>query len=153
MTSKAGAAQGRSHRRTSRVLAAAAAACTVVAGCSSSSKSAASSSSKPAYNIGVITALTGLASASNHNILYAIKAGDALAADEGYNLKYFVADDTSTPSGALAAAQRLVDQDHVLAVIAISDLTFGAAPYLKARGIPVIGGAVDSTEWTTDSNM
>ncbi len=101
----------------------------------------------------MLTALTGPASASNPNILYAVKAGDALAAAEGYNLKYFVADDTSSPSGALSAAQRLVQQDHVLAVIAISDLTFGAAPYLKAQGIPVIGGAVDSTEWTTDDNM
>jgi branched-chain amino acid transport system substrate-binding protein len=101
----------------------------------------------------VLTALTGPASASNKNLVYAVKAGVALGAAEGYNFKYFVADDTSTPAGALAGAQRLVREDHVLAVIAISDLTFGAAPYLASQGIPVIGGAVDSTEWTTDRNM
>jgi branched-chain amino acid transport system substrate-binding protein len=128
--------------------------CAVLAACSSSSKSSSgASSNKPTYNIGVLTALTGAASASNKHLLPALKAGAALAASEGYNIKYTVVDDTSTPTGALAGAQQLVRVDHVLAVIAISDLTFAAAPFLEQQGIPVIGGAVDSTEWTTDRNM
>src|SRR5262249_36774643 len=28
-----------------------------------------------------------------------------------------------------------------------------AAPYLKSKGIPVIGAGVDASEWATDSNM
>lgn len=148
---------GRAGAPWKRIAAGAVVTCVVLAGCSSSSKPASSSSptssGRPTYTIGVLTSLSGAAAASNKNILYAFKAGSDVAAAEGYNIKYDVADDQSTPSGALAAAQRLVRQDHVLAVIAISDLTFGAAPFLAAQGIPVIGGAVDSTEWTTDRNM
>ena len=41
----------------------------------------------------------------------------------------------------------------MFAVIANSALTFSAAPYLASQGIPVIGAAIDSTEWITDRNM
>jgi branched-chain amino acid transport system substrate-binding protein len=127
-----------------------------VAACGGSSKPATASTPaapKPTYTIGVITDLSGALAASNKNLPFAVKAGAVTAAAEGYNLKYVIVDGESTPAGELTAAQRLVTQDHALAVIAISDLTFAAAPYLAAQGIPVIGGAVDSTEWTTDRNM
>lgn len=127
---------------------------TVAAGCSSSgSKSSSSGGSTTTYTIGVLTDLTGPASGDNQSLPTAIKAGVDVAASEGYHIKFDVGDAASSPSGALAAAKRLVEQDHVFAVIAISDLTFGAAPYLASKGIPVIGGAVDATEWTTDRNM
>jgi branched-chain amino acid transport system substrate-binding protein len=101
----------------------------------------------------VITDLTGALGATNKNLPAAIKAGAVTAAAAGYDIKYTVVDSGSTPAGELTAAHRLVEQDHVLAVIAISDLTFAAAPYLASQGVPVIGGAVDSTEWNTDRNM
>ncbi len=148
-----------------------AAALLVAAGCGSSSKSTSSASSPtPAqstptqsasasasggrtYTIGVLTDLTGPASATYGTLTAGLKAGIGVAATEGYHIKYILADTQSTPAGALAGAQKLVDEDHVFAVILISDLGFGAAPYLKSKGIPVIGAAVDSTEWTTDRNM
>jgi branched-chain amino acid transport system substrate-binding protein len=46
-----------------------------------------------------------------------------------------------------------VEQDHVFAVIANSAITFSAAPYLASQGVPVVGAAIDSTEWITDRNM
>jgi branched-chain amino acid transport system substrate-binding protein len=140
--------------RSARVVAGVMAMGMLLAACSSSSKSSSGAlNGKPTYNIGVLTALTGVASASNKHLLPALKAGAALAASEGYNIKYTVVDDTSTPAGALAGAQQLVRVDHVFAVIAISDLTFAAAPFLAQQGIPVIGGEVDASEWNTDRNM
>src|SRR5262249_42929761 len=75
------------------------------------------------------------------------------AAKDGYTIKYVVADTASSPTGALAAAQKLVDQDHVFAVLAYSALTFSAEPFLKSKGIPVVGVNIDGTEWATEQNM
>lgn len=136
------------------VLAVASAVVVAAAGCgSSATKSSPGAGHGTTYTIGVLTDLTGLASGDNQSLPKAIQAGVDVAASEGYHIRYVLGDSASSPAGALSAAQRLVNQDHVLAVIAISDLTFGAAPFLASKGVPVIGGAVDSTEWTTDRNM
>jgi branched-chain amino acid transport system substrate-binding protein len=63
------------------------------------------------------------------------------------------ADTTSSATGALLAAQKLVEEDHAFAVLTYSGFTFGAAPFLTSKGIPVIGVASDSTEWITTPNM
>ena len=47
------------------------------------------------------------------------------AAKDGYKIKYVEADTGSSPTGALATAQKLVEQDHVFAVLAYSSATFG----------------------------
>ncbi len=120
----------------------------------SASTSGASGSSEPTYTIGVLTDLTGLAATNAYTIPLGVKAAiGELAAKEGYKIKYDVADTATSPAGALSGAQKLVEQDHVFAVIANSALTFSAAPYLASQGVPVIGAAVDSTEWITDRNM
>ncbi len=150
-----GTGNGRRWRRGALLLAGAVLAVAGCGGSGGSSASAASSSGAAGhtYTVGVLTDLTGALGAANKNIPAAIKAGALTAAAEGYTVKYVIADGASSPAGELTAAHRLVDQDHVLAVIAISDLTFAAAPYLASQGVPVIGGAVDSTEWNTDRNM
>ena len=126
----------------------------VVAGSSSLSGSdVAGATNSHTYTIGLLTELTGLGASANRTSPLGLKAGTVLASRDGYTIKYVVADTTSTPAGALAAAQKLVEQDHVLAVIAISGLTFAAAPFLESQGVPVIGVAEDSSEWTTDTNM
>lgn len=66
----------------------------------------------------------------------------------GNKLKLVVADTTSTPSGALTAAQKLVQNDHAFAILDNSALFFGALQYLEQVNIPVIGNAVDGSEWT-----
>jgi branched-chain amino acid transport system substrate-binding protein len=101
----------------------------------------------------VLTDLTGVAASAEMTTPLGVKAGVGLANSEGYHIKYVVVDAGSTPSGALAGAERLVDEDHVFAVIALSGLTFAAAPFLAAHGIPVIGSATDGTEWIGDRNM
>jgi ABC-type branched-subunit amino acid transport system substrate-binding protein len=122
-------------------------------GLSSSKPSGATAKDAHTYTIGLLTDLTGLAASAVETSPLGIKAGIGEADQEGYHIKYVVADTGSTPNGALVAAQKLVDQDHVFAVIAISGLTFGGASFLTSQGVPVIGSASDSTEWIASQNM
>jgi branched-chain amino acid transport system substrate-binding protein len=137
----------------------------LTAACSSSSKPSGSASSPTSgggsstsgggktYTVGVLTDLTGPAATNAETIPKGVQAGIALAATEGYHIKFVTVDTGSSPTGALTGAQKLVQQDHVFAVIANSALTFSAAPYLKSKGVPVVGAAVDASEWITNSNM
>ena len=106
-----------------------------------------------AYKLGVLTDLTGAASGTEKTTVQGVKAGVGLANSQGWNFKYVVADAQTSPTAAVSAARQLVEQDHVNAVIAVSALTFAAAPYLAAKGIPVIGAATDGPEWITIKNM
>jgi ABC-type branched-subunit amino acid transport system substrate-binding protein len=103
--------------------------------------------------IGVLTDVTGLASSGNKETVGGVEAGVVYAKTQGYTIHYVVGDTTSSPAGALTAAQKLVEQDHVIAVIAVSSVAFGAAPYLNQQHVPVIGLQEDGPEWTTDLNM
>lgn len=132
---------------------AALAAIMMVAAACSSSKSASGSSGGTTLTVGVLSDLTGLGSTSASTIPAGVKVGVGLAASEGYHINYVVADTGTNPAEALAAAKRLVDQNHVFAVIANSSITFAAAPFLASHGIPVVGAGVDATEWITDRNM
>jgi branched-chain amino acid transport system substrate-binding protein len=130
---------------------------TAAAACGGSSGGSASAGGnlpvKSTVTVGVLTDLTGPAAVTGSTTVNGIKAGVQVAAQEGYTIKYVVADTTSTPTGALTAAQKLVQQDHVFAVLMISQLAFGAAPYLTSKGVPVIGANVDGPEWLTSKNM
>jgi ABC-type branched-subunit amino acid transport system substrate-binding protein len=137
-----------------RVLTTAVALLALVAACGSSSSSGSSSSnSGKTYTVGILTDLTGPAASGNKTSVQGVQAGAVLAHRDGYTIKYVVGDTTTSPTGALAAAQKLVQQDHVFAVVAGSALTFSAAPFLTAQGIPVVGLAEDSTEWLKSKNM
>lgn len=129
----------------------------IAAACSSSPSTPAvgsgSGGSEPTYTIGLLTDSTGLAASSDATSVQGVRAGIALAAQEGYKIKLVTADTTTSPAGALSAAQKLVDQDHVSAVIAVSALTFSAAPFLRSAGVPVLGADQDGPEWLTYPNM
>ena len=125
----------------------------IAAGCSSSgtatptSTTGTSTEGSKTITVGVLTDLTGEAASEYATTADGVEAGVGVAGTEGYKIKYILADTQTSPSGALAAAQKLVEQDHVLAVIAISALTFSASDYLTSQGVPVIGAAIDSSEW------
>lgn len=127
----------------------------VAAACSSSSKSSNSngSSSGRTYTIGVLTDLTGPGANINSTFVNGVKAGIGLAAKEGYHIKYVTADTTTTPTGALTAAQRLVQEDHVFAVMGSSVLFFAASKFLAQHNIPVFGTGSDGNEWITTPNL
>jgi branched-chain amino acid transport system substrate-binding protein len=59
----------------------------------------------------------------------------------GHAVKLFTKDDAGNPSTALQDVKALVEQDHVQAIVgesSLADATF--APYLQAKGVPVVGG-------------
>jgi ABC-type branched-subunit amino acid transport system substrate-binding protein len=122
-------------------------------GASSAGAATMSSHGDKTITIGVLTDVTGLASSGNKESIEGVQAGVAYAKSQGYTIRYVIGDTTSSPAGALTAAQKLVEQDHVIAVIAVSSVTFGAAPYLNQQHVPVIGLEEDADEWVTDLNM
>jgi branched-chain amino acid transport system substrate-binding protein len=152
-----------------RLLAVAAVAMTVAAGCSSSSKSsnssntttsgsagnAGSSSSGGGHTIkvGILTDVTGPAASGNKTSVQGVQAGAVIAKQDGWTIKTYVGDTATSPSTALNAAKTLVEQDHVDVVLTVSALTFGAAPYLTSKDIPVVGAPEDGPEWLTAKNM
>jgi branched-chain amino acid transport system substrate-binding protein len=125
---------------------------TIASACGSSHTAAGSGASQ-AYTLGVLTDLTGVASSAESTTPLGVKAGVGLANSEGYHIKYEVVDAESSPTGALTAARKMVEQDHVFAVIAVSGLTFAAAGYLTSHGVPVIGANTDGVEWIASRNM
>ncbi len=142
-------------RNHQKLLWAAVAVVTLAAGCVGAAGTAGASSggAKETLTIGVLTDESGLGASGNQTTPLGVKAGTLLAATEGYHIKYVVADTATSPTGALTAAQKLVEEDHVSAVVGNSAVFFGAAPYLAANHIPVVGVAEDGGEWTTDTNM
>ncbi|MGX7680878.1 ABC transporter substrate-binding protein [Jatrophihabitans sp. DSM 45814] len=136
----------------------------VASACSSSSSnngaSAGSGGSGSAaggtIKIGVITDSTGVAASGFQTTETGIKAYvnsvNAAGGVNGQKLEYVMADSTSTPSGALTAAQKLVQTDKVFAVISVSSDFYGAEPYLLKQGVPVVGGGFDGPEWTDQKN-
>jgi ABC-type branched-subunit amino acid transport system substrate-binding protein len=160
-------------KRNARVLAAVAGIALLAAACSSSKKSssavassASSGSSSSASSsaasgsgrsktitIGVITDVTGLGASGNKTTPLGINAGVVMAARDGWTIKVDVADDATNPGTALTAAQKLVDQDHVSAILAVSSVLFGATDFLTAQNMPVVGAAEDGPEWLTAKNM
>jgi ABC-type branched-subunit amino acid transport system substrate-binding protein len=140
------------RRTIARLAIVAGAAAVIAAGCSSSTHSSTGSASHT-VKIGVLTDATGLAASSNFTFVNGIKAGSVLAARSGYKIEYVLADTQSMPAGAFAAAKKLVEQDHVFAIVAQSALLFAAANYLTKTNIPIIGAAEDGPEWFTAKNM
>jgi ABC-type branched-subunit amino acid transport system substrate-binding protein len=138
-----------------KLLAVAAASMMLAAACSSSSKSVGgvTGTAFHSYTIGILTDLSGPAASGSKTSVQGARAGAVVAAKEGYNFKFVEGDSQTSPAAILGAAKKLVTQDHVDAVIAVSALTFGAAPYLTAQGIPVVGAAEDGPEWITAKNM
>jgi branched-chain amino acid transport system substrate-binding protein len=135
----------------------------LAAACSSSSKSTSSATNNatggaPAgsgqtYTVGVLSDFTGPGANLNVSFRPGIEAGIGLARQEGYDIKTVVADTTTSPAGALTAAKKLVEENHVLAVFMNSVVGFGAGAYLASHGIPVFGAAGDGPEWISDRNM
>jgi ABC-type branched-subunit amino acid transport system substrate-binding protein len=130
----------------------------LLAGCGNSGSSspsggsAAANASSKVITVGLLTDLTGPGASESATSPNGVKAGIGLAAADGYHIRYVVADTGTSPSGALTGAQQLVQQDHVFAVLAVSALTFSAANYLTAQGVPVIGASFDGPEWLSPAS-
>jgi branched-chain amino acid transport system substrate-binding protein len=139
---------------TRRALVALMAAATISGGCASSHSAQGSASGRTTLTIGLLTDLTGPGASSSRTSVEGVRAGlDALAKPAGYSINFVTADTESSPGGALSAVQKLVEEDHVFAVVAVSGLTFLVSSYLTAHDVPVVGVAQDGPEWITAKNM
>lgn len=128
------------------------AAALVLAACGSGGSAGAGDTSGP-VKVGVLTSLSGAAGAHYAGTesgvkarFAAYKAAGGKCASRGFDV--VMADDQSTPQGALTAAQRLVRQEQVYAVLPVSTYFFGAGQYVGTQGggTPFLGGAFDGGE-------
>jgi len=78
-------------------------------------------------------------------------AENAAGGVDGRKIQMITVDDTSTPAGNLAAAQRLI-ADGVFAVVDYSAFTYGGYKVLQKAGIPVTGWSFDGPEWGIQPN-
>ncbi|MBH0775273.1 ABC transporter substrate-binding protein [Nocardia sp. NEAU-351] len=110
--------------------------------------------------IGLLTTRSGSASAGFVGAepgldarLKAYQAEGGKCSDRKFEI--VVADDQSSPQGALAGAQKLIQQDKVFAVAEVTPYFFGAAKYVTTSGkdTPTVGGAFDSApQWLEPGN-
>jgi branched-chain amino acid transport system substrate-binding protein len=152
----------RMHTRARLLAAMALVATSAIAACSSSANKARpdgggnTKSTGSTLKLGVFTDLTGNASSSFMSTEKGVKAYvDSVNAAGGVNgqkLEYVMVDTASTTTGALTAAQQLVQKDKVFAVIENSAYFYAAEPYLLKAGMPVVGGGFDGPEWTDPKN-
>ena len=150
--------------------AALAVACTALAACSSSSPGSGSSaaasgaasgvtSGAKTLTIGFVTDLTGVGASAFTTTNLGLEAYlnhlNASGGVDGYKIKYILADTTSTPTGALTAVQKLVQQDNVFAILEDSSVFYGAEPWALSMGVPVVGSAIDGPYWgdPKDTNL
>jgi ABC-type branched-subunit amino acid transport system substrate-binding protein len=138
----------------------AAAVCVMAAGCgstkshSSAGGVAGGAGGSNTITVGLITDVTGSAASGNKSSMQGVQAGIVRAAREGYHIKFVVGDSGTSPATVLSAAKKLVEVNHVAAVLSVSAvLAFGAAQYLTQQGVPVVGAAEDGPEWLTSKNM
>ena len=146
------------HRASVYVGAVVAALALALAGCASSGSSSTSASggtsgtaaSGTPIKLGIIASLTGFTSflANGAKAFEArLALQNSVGGIDGHPLQAYVGDDTSTPAGALTAVRSLVENDHVLAVGDSSIWIYGAAAYLKANNVPVVGWGTDGPQW------
>ncbi len=107
--------------------------------------------------IGIVTSLTGPASANFNGAVQGAQARfdlqNAQGGVDGHQIKLLSGDDTSTPSGAETAVSELVQERKVFGLIFISDLTAAGAYRLPQQlGIPVVGFPTDGPEWAEQPN-
>jgi branched-chain amino acid transport system substrate-binding protein len=121
--------------------------------CSSNSSGSSSTGAGHTYTVGLLSDLTGLGASANKTSVQGVQAGVAWAAKQGYTIKYVEGDTTTSPSGVATAAQKLVLENHVFAVVSISSLTYITSSFLTSHNVPVVGVAEDGPEWVTSKNM
>lgn len=72
---------------------------------------------------------------------------------DGRQLQLVTADDQSSPTADLSAAQSLVESDHVFGVVSNTPFLFGGYKVLQQQNVPVTGAGYDGPEWGSSTNM
>jgi branched-chain amino acid transport system substrate-binding protein len=101
--------------------------------------------------VGLISSLTGVNSSNEADTPQGVEARfnaqNAAGGIDGRKLELVPIDDQSSVAGDLTAAQTLIEQKQVFAVLGYSSFLFGSVKYLQQQGIPVVGSAFDGPEW------
>jgi ABC-type branched-subunit amino acid transport system substrate-binding protein len=148
-------------RRTATAIGATCALALLVSACGGSSGGSVSGGGGPAtVKVGLLTTLSGPASATFKGTAQGVEARFGAYKQDGgkcatTTFDIVKADDTSSAQGALTAAQKLIQQDKVYSVIEVSPYFYGAAPFATTAGkaTPVIGGGWDgSPQWNDTKN-
>ena len=129
----------------------------VMASCGDDDDDDTSGSTQPAPDIklGLIYSIGGPAAAQFTSMLPGINARIGMENEKGgvngSKLVIVEADDQSNPAQNLAAARDLVENKGVFGMIEASPVG-GSGEYLKSKGTPVVGWAINP-EWATYDNM
>ncbi|MGA2521208.1 MAG: ABC transporter substrate-binding protein [Acidimicrobiales bacterium] len=128
-----------------------------LAACSNAKTGAgASSNSAPGVssnliNVGSIANISGPLSSDFAPVVNGVEGYFSMVNAEGgvdgRQLKLaYQTDDQGSSTTDLTVAQKLVEQDHVFAVVGVGTPFFGGASYLAAQGVPTFGYSV-SSDW------
>jgi branched-chain amino acid transport system substrate-binding protein len=123
---------------------------------SGSSSAASKASGKATYVLGALVSESGPISSSVGPIGPTVDAWgkwtNAHGGIDGHQVKVIVVDDGGDSSRALAAVKKMVQEDHIIALVPGSGNETIIAPYLLSAKIPVIGGTLASPLYSTDRN-
>jgi branched-chain amino acid transport system substrate-binding protein len=143
----------------------------LVAGCSSSGSSGGSSSTTSSAaasgsastptgsqiaigNIGVYSGPLAQSSLDGKDIIQAWAAAvNAAGGINGHPVKVYVEDTGGNAATGLVEAQKLVEQDHVVAIVGMNDNNPTWANYAKSQGVRVVGGFPTSLPFLTNSDF
>ncbi len=107
--------------------------------------------------IGLVTDETGPLASSFGDVpqdfLARIAYQNSLGGVDGHKLKGIVEDDASSPTGNLAAVQKLVADGVAVIDQESGGGEPGSASYESKKGIPVVGGPYSGPDWHTYKNM
>jgi len=71
---------------------------------------------------------------------------------DGHKVDVIEVDDAYNPSTSLTEVQKLVTEDHVVAIVDSSDVDAAWSKYIDTTGVPVVGGGSSGLLDTTDPN-
>ena len=118
---------------------------------------AAAPGSSSAWPIGVICSCTGPEASSTSVSTPTLEAWadhvNAKGGINGHDVDLIADDDGTNPGTALTDAEKLVSQDHVLAIFDNSDVDSAFATYVAQQHVPVIGSYADSDEMYTNADF
>jgi branched-chain amino acid transport system substrate-binding protein len=114
---------------------------------------------RSALAVGNLSSYSGLFGAVTNGQKYALSAWvsmqNARGGLDGHPIKLIIGDDQADPVTGLTIEKRMVENDHILALVG-NFTVFGDdqyADYATSKGIPFIGGVAVGPRWYTDPNM
>lgn len=104
----------------------------------------AAAAGKGTVSVGIICGCSGPLASSTVTAPLSYKswanAVNAKGGINGYRINVIVKDDQSSPAVGLLAAQTLVNDDHVVALVDATDTENAWADFAKQQNVPVVGG-------------